>query len=641
MNVFANYTPMSAPDLFAIETTSTTATLYFTPIIEPISHYTISYGTNNKADQYAVTYSPPYNNGVLIYVVGELKPNTTYYFKIRGENNALPGPWSQTMSAKTKPRSSPTPTPTPTATPSPTLAPTTEPTSTLTPTETITVIATPTIQTTVACEPYTIDGQTFPTYVDPSLPKMPNTDGTIFAAIPDGYGGAYIGGSFTRVSGTVKYSLGHVASDGKLDKAWGSPVTGSVYTLAISDDGSILYIGGEFTKVGEFSRLNLAAVNTYDGSVNIFQSDVSYPITAMTFIAPNLYIAPCLVEEIPTSPTPSEAPTLTPTDTPILTPTETIALTPTEIPTPSATPSEAPTLTPTDTPILTPTETIALTPTEIPTPTPSPTDVPASGIGGIIDYFASLIFPSPTPTVEITPSPASEDGSVATDEQQESSGTSGTSEESSQEYTVLVVDTETGVLSLGPATNGPVRTLGASDDQETLYLGGDFTQVEGENRNNIAAISDLEGWQVDKWNPQVNGSVLAMVMNFVSGTVYAAGDFTTINRVIRFGIGEIRLSDGSVTDWYPICPWYLILIIQFILTVLSLYLINRRNQQRRIWWLFPASLISIAVVVDKVILHRFFIPSPFCNLMLIWSSLVALILGSIYFGYMNRHRKES
>lgn len=105
------------------------------------------------------------------------------------------------------------------------------------------------------------------------FPKVSTVGGgapdTIYAAIPDGDGGWYIGGSFTNVGTTTQGSLAHITAAGVFDGAFNPTFTGAatIYTLELSPDGSLLYAGGSFLSGDEQYA---AAFNTADGSVAAF-----------------------------------------------------------------------------------------------------------------------------------------------------------------------------------------------------------------------------------------------------------------------------------------------------------------------------------------------------------------------------------
>ena len=79
---------------------------------------------------------------------------------------------------------------------------------------------------------------------------FPKVNGHVYASVPDGSGGWYIGGDFVQVGAYIA----HILPDGTVDSAWQPSVsvdtgyyTPLVYTLALS--GSRLYVGGRWILV--------------------------------------------------------------------------------------------------------------------------------------------------------------------------------------------------------------------------------------------------------------------------------------------------------------------------------------------------------------------------------------------------------
>lgn len=86
------------PEIFQIDTTTTTAKIYFTPVDS--NDYYLSFSTNKNAEEHGALLNLG-NDGVQSYEVNNLLSNTTYYFKIRGNNGCKTGKWSNIMSAQT------------------------------------------------------------------------------------------------------------------------------------------------------------------------------------------------------------------------------------------------------------------------------------------------------------------------------------------------------------------------------------------------------------------------------------------------------------------------------------------------------------------------------------------------------------
>lgn len=77
-------------------------------------------------------------------------------------------------------------------------------------------------------------------------------------------GRVYVGGNFISLAGVDRAHVGRVsASTGTLDAGWVPQVNGRVRTLAVSGDGSRVYIGGNFTTVdGSGTGRSIASLST-------------------------------------------------------------------------------------------------------------------------------------------------------------------------------------------------------------------------------------------------------------------------------------------------------------------------------------------------------------------------------------------
>ncbi|MEK9169960.1 MAG: fibronectin type III domain-containing protein, partial [Patescibacteria group bacterium] len=93
--------PDSPPDLFQIDVSKTSAKLFFTPVNNAISGYTIIYGTERGRDDFGVSFPHGQYEGVIDFTINSLNPNTKYYFRVRADNGCRQGWMSDTMSATT------------------------------------------------------------------------------------------------------------------------------------------------------------------------------------------------------------------------------------------------------------------------------------------------------------------------------------------------------------------------------------------------------------------------------------------------------------------------------------------------------------------------------------------------------------
>ncbi len=86
----------------ALAQDSNSILLYFTEADNPVTKYVLEYGTKSGEYQYGVQDMGVNERNQMTYQVNALSPNTTYYFKVRGQNGCATGNWSNEISAKTK-----------------------------------------------------------------------------------------------------------------------------------------------------------------------------------------------------------------------------------------------------------------------------------------------------------------------------------------------------------------------------------------------------------------------------------------------------------------------------------------------------------------------------------------------------------
>ncbi|MDQ3947074.1 MAG: hypothetical protein M3357_18330 [Actinomycetota bacterium] len=90
---------------------------------------------------------------------------------------------------------------------------------------------------------------------------------------------------------------------------------------------------------------------------------------------------------------------------------------------------------------------------------------------------------------------------------------------------------------------------------DTAYLGGSFTAVRRKDgttvtRNRLAAL-DVRTGDVKSWNPNANGTVLALAPSSDGTKIFAGGDFTTVGGKSRARLAKISSSSNSISSWNP------------------------------------------------------------------------------------------
>jgi hypothetical protein len=109
----------------------------------------------------------------------------------------------------------------------------------------------------------------------------------------------------------------------------------------------------------------------------------------------------------------------------------------------------------------------------------------------------------------------------------------------------------TGVLnaSFAPTLNGQVKTVVASPDGSRIYVGGQFTTVNGVTRNRIAAFSTATGALITTFAPSISYTVNALVAT--NTTVYAGGAFTAVGSTPRTRLAAFSATNGALLGWNP------------------------------------------------------------------------------------------
>lgn len=107
----------------------------------------------------------------------------------------------------------------------------------------------------------------------------------------------YVAGSFTQVNtpsapAAVPYVARFDPTTGEFDASWHPDPDGPVLALALSPDGSTLYLGGDFGTVSEQAHRKLAAVSTggTGSAVRAWKPKVNGPVKALASDGGYLYV---------------------------------------------------------------------------------------------------------------------------------------------------------------------------------------------------------------------------------------------------------------------------------------------------------------------------------------------------------------
>lgn len=103
------------------------------------------------------------------------------------------------------------------------------------------------------------------------------------------------------------------------------------------------------------------------------------------------------------------------------------------------------------------------------------------------------------------------------------------------------------LTGFSPSLNGEVKAIAASPNEARVYVGGQFTEVDGQKRYRLAAFDVATGKLVESFVPTVDFRVNAIA---VSGdTVYAGGAFGSVGGKTRQGLAAFDANTGALKDW--------------------------------------------------------------------------------------------
>lgn len=98
-----------------------------------------------------------------------------------------------------------------------------------------------------------------------------------------------------------------------------------------------------------------------------------------------------------------------------------------------------------------------------------------------------------------------------------------------------------------PNIASTVRALAFDETNDILYVGGDFSTVNGATTRNRIAAFDTNTGSATSFNPNVSGgNVYSLVLDSTNGLLYAGGDFTTVNgATTRRRVAAFSTSTGT------------------------------------------------------------------------------------------------
>jgi hypothetical protein len=110
---------------------------------------------------------------------------------------------------------------------------------------------------------------------------------------------------------------------------------------------------------------------------------------------------------------------------------------------------------------------------------------------------------------------------------------------------LLAFDLTTGVVTGFEHTlDRPGRRVVASPDGSRVYVGGDFTTVDGAAHNRVAAFDTATGDLIARFDPKADGRVSAIAVS--GSTVYLGGAFHAVNGTKRIRLAAVSATTGAL-----------------------------------------------------------------------------------------------
>ena len=117
---------------------------------------------------------------------------------------------------------------------------------------------------------------------------LPRIHGSVYSMVPDGSGGWFVGGVFSKIGNVERHNIVHVKSDKTVDGDWNPNADGAVQVLAVS--GSTVYAGGSFTNIGGVTRNSLAALDASTGIATVWNPNPDGQVYSLAVSGSTVYV---------------------------------------------------------------------------------------------------------------------------------------------------------------------------------------------------------------------------------------------------------------------------------------------------------------------------------------------------------------
>jgi hypothetical protein len=321
--------------------------------------------------------------------------------------------------------------------------------------------------------------------------------GTVGAVAPRPGGGWFLGGTFTQFGGKSRGGLAATTAGGAV-AGWNPKARGgSVDAMALSPDGSVLYVAGRFTSIGQQARAGLAAFATADLSLTSWApSPVSGGSVSEVAVGPDgtVYVGGSFTGIGGNGRARIAA----------ITPAGSVT---------TWNPGASDTVK-----------------ARVGAIDPASGDATGwTGTGADAEVRALALSGS---TLFVGGSFAALDGVARA--------------------RIGALDASTGTAtSFAPGADGPVSVLNLSGDGSTLVAGGSFAQIGGADARRLASIDTATGTADASWTPNPNDDPEAIGRSADGQELLVGGRFTGAGGVVRHHLAAIDDATGEATAWDP------------------------------------------------------------------------------------------
>ncbi|HTX19324.1 MAG TPA: choice-of-anchor D domain-containing protein [Bacteroidota bacterium] len=352
---------------------------------------------------------------------------------------------------------------------------------------------------------------------DRTFPKLDPAQGRVYASIPDGRGGWYVGGNFTYVGGIQHKYLVHIRPDHTVDPWNPSP---NAFVQCLSLYGNRLYVGGYFTTIAGQSRGYGAVFDTTTGGLLSWDPKADNEITAITQVGSIVYVGGYFFSMggqvrfmMGATDTAGTATNWAPSN---------------GGPSGSASVSQ----------ILYVNGYLYVCGPISQLNSVARTDIAKLDLAGnVLAWNPGATLSGGYGTVACM---AYSQGKLYV-------GGNFTSIGGKSVTNLAVIDTGTGVASTwNPAPNSTVRALAVAGSH--LYVGGDFTSIGGKSWSWLASVDTSTG-NATNWDVEVNEDPYTISTDGTS--IFAGGLFTSAGSTTRGNLAAIDMTTGRITSWNP------------------------------------------------------------------------------------------